>query len=65
MKRIILTKYFSVVLVFLIGLVNCSKDSRKDSYLDASLPVEKRVEILLNQMTIEENLSSVEEVYFA
>lgn len=63
MKQIKVTKYFTIVFVFLLGLAGCNIDSRKDSYLNASLPIDKRVEILLDQMTLEEKVAQVCALY--
>jgi beta-glucosidase len=58
MKRITSSKYL-VFIALLIVSSNCSKDSQKGSYFDASLPVGERVEILLSQMTLEEKVAQV------
>ncbi len=57
------TKFFAFALVFLLCFFGCQIDIRRDSYLDPGLPVEKRVEVLLNQMTPEEKVAQVCALY--
>jgi beta-glucosidase len=60
MKQIKLIKFISLFFISLLTVLeNYGKDPQKDSYFDTRLPVEKRVEILLGQMTLEEKVAQV------
>lgn len=47
-----------IVFILLIGLNICAQPVNKD-YLNAKLPIEKRVDILLSQMTLEEKVGQL------
>src|SRR5688572_18217781 len=49
--------------IYHIGWIDFNKNGRKDVYEDSSAPVEKRIDNLLSQMTIEEKICQLATLY--